>query len=63
MIEKVIERWHANIAGNFDGGLDELLAEDVVFYSPVVFTPQKGREIAKLYLTAAGGTFGAQPGA
>ena len=59
MIEKVIERWHANIARNFDGGLDELLAEDVVFYSPVVFTPQKGREIAKLYLTAAGGTFGA----
>ena len=35
--------------------LDELLAEDVVFYSPVVFTPQKGKDITKMYLMAAGG--------
>jgi len=58
MIEKTIEKWHRFLAGKFPGGLDELLADDVVFYSPVVFTPQKGKDITKLYLNAAGGTFG-----
>jgi len=33
--------------------LDELLAEDVVFHSPVVHTPQQGRAVTKLYLMAA----------
>ncbi len=61
MIEKCIEDWHAVIRGDLEG-LDALLAEDVVFYSPVVFTPQKGKEITKLYLTAAAGTFGGSDG-
>lgn len=52
-IESVIERWHLNLRGKLPGGLDELLADDVVFYSPVVFTPQRGKEITKLYLGAA----------
>ena len=58
MIDQTIENWHAHIAGDFPGGLDELLADDVVFYSPVVFTPQKGKDITKLYLGAAGNTLG-----
>lgn len=58
MIERTIERWHACLRGDFAGGLDELLAEDVVFYSPIVFTPQRGKALTKLYLTAAYGTFG-----
>jgi len=33
--------------------LDELLADDVVFHSPVVHTPQEGKEITRFYLTAA----------
>ena len=37
--------------------LDDLLHEDVIFYSPVVFTPQRGKEITKLYLSAASGVF------
>ena len=37
--------------------LDNLLHDDVVFYSPVVFTPQKGKDITKLYLAAASGVF------
>ena len=44
--------------GNLDGGLDVILHEDVVFLSPIVFTPQIGRDITKQYLTAAGGTIG-----
>ena len=58
MIEKNIQKWHQLIKGDFPGGYDELLADDVIFYSPVVFTPQKGKELAKLYLMAAGNTFG-----
>jgi len=58
VIETTIENWHRYIRGEFPGGLDELLAEDVVFYSPIVFSPQKGKELTKLYLNAAGVTFG-----
>jgi hypothetical protein len=61
VIEKCIEDWHRHIRGELPGGLDALLAEDVVFYSPIVFTPQKGREITKLYLQAATNTFTAEP--
>jgi hypothetical protein len=57
VIEQTIERWHKVIGGDA-GGLDDLLADDVVFYSPVVFTPQKGKDVTKLYLGAAGNTIG-----
>ena len=53
MIAEVIERWHDYLRGELDGGLDELLADDVVFYSPVVYTPQRGKEITARYLAAA----------
>ena len=36
---------------------DELLGEDVVFYSPVVL-PQKGKKITMMYLMAATSVFG-----
>ena len=58
MIEEHIKQWHDFTHGNFPGGLDTLLADDIIFYSPVVFTPQEGKELAKLYLMAAGNTFG-----
>ena len=56
IIDDVIERWHRHLRGDLPVGLDDLLHEDVVFYSPIVYTPQEGREITKLYLTAAGQT-------
>ena len=55
-----VEKWHdimKNPGSNISEKLDELLDDDVVFYSPVVFTPQKGKDITKLYLAAAGGVF------
>jgi len=58
MIEQVIEKWHQHIRGELPGGLDELLDDDVVFLSPIVFTPQKGKALTKLYLGAAGNTIG-----
>jgi hypothetical protein len=56
MIEQTVAKWHQHLRGALPGGLDELLHEDVVFYSPIVFTPQRGRDITKLYLEAAGQT-------
>lgn len=57
MIEKCIEDWHKVIRGELPDGLDALLADDVIFYSPIVFTPQKGKALAKMYLNAAANTF------
>ena len=45
MIEDVIGRWHRYMDGELPGGLGELLADDVVFFSPVVYTPQRGKAI------------------
>jgi len=52
-IEHTVEQWHAFTRGELPGGLDELLADDVVFLSPVVFTPQRGKQITAAYLSAA----------
>ncbi len=57
MIEQVIEKWHAYLRGQLPGGLDELLDDEVVFYSPIVYTPQKGKAVTALYLQAASQTF------
>lgn len=53
MIEAVVKRWHRFVQGEGDVTLDDLLADDVVFYSPIVYTPQRGKAITKLYLQAA----------
>jgi hypothetical protein len=52
MIADTVHRWHAVVAGAVEG-LDDLLADDVVFHSPVVFTPQQGKALTTLYLTGA----------
>lgn len=56
MIDDVIARWHQYLEGELLGGLDELLADDVVFYSPVVYTPQRGKPVTTQYLEAASRT-------
>jgi hypothetical protein len=53
VIEDVVARWHRYMSGDLPGGLEDLLAEAVVFYSPVVFTPQRGKDITARYLEAA----------
>lgn len=45
--------WHRVVAERNPALLDELLAEDVVFFSPVVHTPQAGKRVTRLYLLAA----------
>ncbi|WP_116995960.1 nuclear transport factor 2 family protein [Desertimonas flava] len=54
----VIARWHGFISGETPGALEDLLADDVVFYSPIVYTPQQGKAVTTMYLTAAGATLG-----
>jgi hypothetical protein len=53
MTEHALQAWHRLVRTQDAGGLDALLAEDAVFYSPVVHTPQRGKQLVKGYLAAA----------
>jgi hypothetical protein len=59
MTPPVIARWISIIENGRAAELDALLADEVVFYSPAVFTPQEGRHKTLMYLTAAVKVFGA----
>jgi hypothetical protein len=48
-----IETWHRIVETRDVEGLDALLADEAVFHSPVVHTPQVGKPITKKYLAAA----------
>jgi SnoaL-like domain len=50
-----IANWHRVVETRDTAGLNTLLAENVVFHSPVVHTPQVGKAITQRYLTAAFG--------
>ena len=54
-----LARWHAVIEnGSKPEELTAIIHEDAVFHSPVVHTPQKGRDLVVAYLSAAGQTLG-----
>lgn len=57
-MNNAIEEWQRIVRERDIDALDELLADDVVFYSPVVHTPQRGRPITAMYLAAAVVVFG-----
>ena len=48
-----LERWHHVMKAGDMEALHDLLHPDCVFISPVVHTPQEGREITYAYLRAA----------
>jgi hypothetical protein len=48
-----LHAWHELVRTRNAAGLDALLADDVVFHSPVVHTPQVGKAITARYLGAA----------
>ena len=48
-----IASWHRIVESQDISGLDDLLAEDAVFHSPVVHTPQVGKALTRLYLMGA----------
>jgi hypothetical protein len=53
MSTPAIDTWHQLIEDRNAAGLDDILADDAVFHSPVVHTPQRGKALTKLYLSAA----------
>lgn len=54
-----VAAWHAYMAGGGDPeALKALLAEDAVFHSPVVHSPQAGRDKVFAYLHAASHVLG-----
>ena len=53
MSNPTLDAWHRMIEERNAGALDDVLAEDAVFHSPVVHTPQQGKALTKLYLSAA----------
>ena len=50
--------WHRYMVGNDPDLLAELIADDAVFHSPVVHTPQAGKAKVMMYLLAAGKVLG-----
>jgi len=50
---KAIARWHQLVVARDLSGLDDLLADEVIFQSPAVHTPQLGKAVTRRYLEAA----------
>lgn len=53
IISSTIENWHQLVDSRDAAALDNILDENVVFHSPVVHSPQEGKDITTFYLTAA----------
>lgn len=57
--QKGLEGWHRVMAaGSSPRDLTAIIHPDAVFHSPVVHTPQAGRDLVVAYLAAAGQTLG-----
>ena len=48
-----LRRWHDLLLTRDLSRLDDLLADDAVFHSPIVHTPQRGKALTAMYLMAA----------
>ena len=55
--KNLIHKWHEVIESDDLKMLDEIIADDAVFSSPVVFKPLEGKEMTMMYLHAAGQSF------
>lgn len=58
MNNQTLSKWHEIVRTRDASALEDLLADDVVFHSPVVHTPQVGKDITRKYLSAAVHVFG-----
>ena len=59
-IDAALARWHAVAASRDYDAIYALLADDAVFESPVVHTPQRGRVVTAKYLTGASFVLGGE---
>ena len=55
--KNLIHKWHEVIESDDLRMLDEIIADDAVFSSPVVFKPLEGKEMTMMSLHAAGQSF------
>jgi hypothetical protein len=55
--EHPLETWHRLVRTQDPSGLDALLDDNAVFYSPVVHAPQRGKALVAAYLGAAFAVF------
>lgn len=53
MTDNPLDAWHRIVVDQEPARLEALLADDVVFHSPIVHTPQRGKAVATRYLEAA----------
>ena len=53
MTTSALDTWHHLVRTNDASGLRDLVAGDAVFHSPVVHSPQHGRKLTVMYLSAA----------
>lgn len=58
MSKENLQRWYDFMEQHDEAALADMLADDVVFHSPVVHTPQEGKAITFAYLAAAGNVLG-----
>ena len=56
-MQDALKLWHELVRTKNLALLDALIDEDCVTHSPIVHTPQRGKAITKLYLTAAAHVF------
>jgi len=57
MSDHPLETWHRLVRDQNPAGLPALIADDAVFHSPVVHTPQRGKRLVVGYLGAAFAVF------
>ena len=57
MSSSALAKWHHIVLNKDVVALDLLLADEVVFHSPIIHTPQVGKAITQRYLTAACAVF------
>ena len=55
--KSLIKKWHKVIKTDNLELLNDIIADNAIFSSPVVFKPMEGKEITMMYLNAAGESF------
>ena len=50
-----VHAWHKLVESRNVAALDDMLADEAVFHSPIVHSPQEGKALTKLYLMGAFG--------
>ena len=53
--KNLIHKWHEVVGSDDPLLLENIISDDAIFSSPVVFTPMEGKKITMMYLSAAAG--------